>query len=53
MQPAKWARRLSAVRKLMAPPPEKRRGIGFTADLDSKRMPTRRTAAMVGRAPTA
>ena len=27
---------LSAMRELMAPPPAKRRGIGFTADLESK-----------------
>jgi hypothetical protein len=25
---------LSAIRELMAPPPRKRRGIGFTADID-------------------
>ena len=44
---------LSAMRELMAPPLAKRRGIGFTADLDSKRTRTRRTAAMAGSAPTA
>jgi hypothetical protein len=27
---------LSAIRELMAPPPRKRRGIGFTADIDEK-----------------
>jgi hypothetical protein len=27
---------LSAIRELMSPPPPKRRGIGFTADLEEK-----------------
>ncbi len=28
---------LSAIRQLMAPPPSKRRGIGFTADIGEKK----------------